>query len=245
VPEQDLSILDAAAVNALLMERRPEFVFNCAAYNAVDRAESETELANAVNTNGPAIVAAACRRLGAKFVHYSTNYVFDGLLNRPYVESDTPSPLSEYGRSKLGGEVGVLAVAPDVLLIRTAALFGGPLSFPRRILARASSGERTRVVSDQRVNPTYTRDLAVTSLELAGQGATGIVHVVAEGCCSWDEFARAVLAEVGIAAEVESIRSDAYPAAARRPLNGCLATTRYRPLRPWREALHEWAAGLK
>ncbi len=239
-----MSILDAAGVTALLTDRRPEFVFNCAAYNAVDRAESEPELANAVNTQGPAIVAAACRRLGARFVHYSTNYVFDGLLNRPYVESDMPSPLSAYGRSKLGGELDVLDVAPDGLVIRTAALFGGPFSFPRRILAQARSGLRTRVVSDQRVNPTYSRDLAVTSLELASQGATGIIHVVAEGCCAWDEFARAVLAEVGIDAEVESIRSDAYPSAARRPPNGCLATTRHLPLRHWREALHEWAAGL-
>jgi len=211
----------------------------------VDLAEKEPTLARAVNAEGPGIVAAACRRHGAALVHFSTNFVFDGAHREPYIEADEASPISVYGRSKLEGERRVLETGAQVLLIRTAAVFGGPRSFPQRIVDRARSGEKLRVVSDQRVNPTYAKDLAAAAVELVEGGTAGIVHVVAEGCAGWDDFARAALEELGLSEPVESVRSGAYPSAAQRPLNGCLATTRYRALRPWREALHEWALGLK
>jgi dTDP-4-dehydrorhamnose reductase len=186
----------------------------------------------------------ACRRHGASLVHFSTNFVFDGAHDQPYVEADEPSPLSVYASSKLAGERKALEVGAHVLVVRTAAVYGGPLSFPMRILERARSGHPVRVVSDQKINPTYAKDLAAAALELADQGAAGIIHVVNVGCTGWDGFARAVLKELGRTESVESVASAAYPAPARRPLNGCLASTRYRALRPWREALHEWAAGL-
>ena len=239
LPGEELSILDAAAVGEALAARRPEFVFNCAAFNAVDRAETEREKAFAINSEGPRVLAAACRRAGATLVHYSTNFVFDGSLERPYVEADEPGPVSVYGESKLAGERSVHTTGALALIIRTAALFGGPLSFPYRILERARDVAALPVVSDQTVNPTFARDLAAASMELAGAGTLGIVHVVGEGCCGWDEFARATLEEAGLANRVESVRTGDFPAQARRPKNGCLATTRYRPLRPWREALHE------
>jgi len=239
VSHKRVSITDAEAVDALIASREPDVVFNCAAYNAVDRAEVEPDQAFAVNALGPSLVASVCRRQGASLVHFSTNFVFDGAHDGPYVEADEPSPLSVYGKSKLEGERRVLEAGPNLLLVRTAAVFGGPGSFPHRILDRARSGERLRVVSDQRVNPTFAHDLAAAAVELAEQGMAGIVHVVADGCTGWDDFARAVLAESGVEVEVESIPSSTYPAAARRPLNGCLASTRFRALRPWREALHE------
>jgi len=239
VSHQQASITDATAVSALISERKPEVVFNCAAYNAVDRAEQERELAFAVNGEGPRILAVACRRVGASLVHFSTNFVFDGAHDRPYVEADHAEPISAYGSSKLAGERGVLEVGSHVTVVRTAAVYGGPKSFPMRILERARAGDELRVVSDQFVNPTFARDLAAAAVELAEQGVPGIVHAVAEGCCGWDEFARATMAEAGVAAEVESIPTSGYPAAARRPANGCLASTRFRPLRPWRDALRE------
>lgn len=245
VPFARLSITDAEAVDALIASRKPDVVFNCAAYNAVDRAETERDLAFAVNAEGPYYVAAACRRHGATLVHFSTNFIFDGAHDQPYVEADEPSPLSVYGESKLAGERRVLEAGPHLLIVRTAALFGGPQSFPYRILDRARAGGRLRVVSDQRVNPTFAADLAEAAVELAEQGAAGIVHAVSEGCAGWDDFARAVLEERGAGVEVESIPTTAYPAAARRPLNGCLATTRFRSLRPWREAVRAWAARLE
>ena len=211
----------------------------------MDRAELEPALAHAINAEGPRHVAAACRRHGAMLVHFSTNFVFDGKHEEPYVEADEPSPISVYGHSKLEGERRVLETGAHVLLVRTAAVFGGPHSFPQRILDRARSGEKLRVVSDQRVNPTYAEDLAAAALQLVEEGAAGIVHVVARECTGWDDFARAALEEFEVAVPVESVTSAAYPSAARRPLNGCLGTTRFPPLRPWREALHEWAAGLK
>jgi dTDP-4-dehydrorhamnose reductase len=139
----------------------------------------------------------------------------------------------------------VLEAGAHVLLLRTAAVFGGRQSFPHRILDRALADSRLRVVADQRVNPTYAKDLAAAAVELVETGTAGIVHAVADGCTGWDDFARATLEEFGVSAAVESVSSADYRSAARRPLNGCLGTTRYRPLRPWREALTEWATGLK
>jgi len=236
---EELSVTDAAGLRGALERHRPEVVFNCAAYNFVDRAESEPDLAFAVNAQGALHVARSCRRQGATLVHFSTNFVFDGAHDQPYVEADEPAPLSVYSRSKLEGERLALQAGGHVLIVRTAAVFGGPQSFPQRILERARSGEKLRVVSDQRVNPTFARDLAAAALEMADHGMAGIVHAVAEGCASWDEFARCVLAEGAIEMEVESIPTGAYPAAARRPLNGCLASTRFKALRPWQNALHE------
>lgn len=243
-----ISVTDRDAIEALLSSERPELVFNCAAYNAVDRAESERDLAYAINAEGPANVARACARHRVRLVHFSTNYVFDGALDRPYVEADLAAPLGVYGASKLEGETRVLDEQPDALVIRTSALFGDRGSaikggsFPDRILSRAMGGEPLRVVADQKVNPTYTGHLAPVALELGESGLRGIVHVVAAGCAGWDELARAVLAEFHVAAEVEAITSAGLQTAASRPLNGCLASSRVPVMRPWREGLHDWAA---
>ena len=247
VTHAEASITDRDSIDQLIRRRRPEIVFNCAAYNAVDRAETEPDVAFAVNVEGPANVALACVRIGARLVHFSTNFVFDGTLDRPYVEADSPGPLSVYGSSKLEGEHRVLDVLPGALVIRTAALFGDTGStikggsFPDRILARAFTGEPLRVVADQTVNPTYTGDLAPAAIGLGESGLDGLVHVVAAGCAGWDQFARAVLEESRVQATVNPIRSADLDALARRPANGCLASTRVDPLRPWREGLHEWA----
>ena len=245
---EQVSVSDPDAIDGLLSSLRPAIVFNCAAYNAVDRAETEKDLAYAVNGEGPANVARACSRHRIRLVHFSTNFVFDGALDRPYVESDLPAPISAYGASKLEGEQRVLDLLPSALVIRTAALFGDQGSaikggsFPERILARAGRGEPLRVVADQKVNPTHTADLAPVALELGESDLQGVVHVVAAGCAGWDEFARAVLEEFQLTAEVEPASSADLGGAARRPLNGCLSSTLVPPLRPWREGLHEWAA---
>jgi dTDP-4-dehydrorhamnose reductase len=243
VPHAEVSITDGDAVEALIEGRKPEVVFNCAAYNAVDRAESERDAAYAINAEGPRLLAAACRRHDAWFVHFSTNFVFDGAGAEPYVESDVPAPLSVYGSSKLAGEENALREGAHVLVVRTAAVFGTTTgrSFPERIVQRAKAGEKLRVVSDQTINPTYARDLAAAAFDLAGRRFSGVVHGVADGCAGWDEFARAVLAESGLPTEVESIATDAFPTPARRPPNGCLASIRYQPLRHWKDAVADWA----
>lgn len=239
VTHRQASITDAASVAALIAERRPDVVFNCAAYNAVDQAETHRAEAFAVNAGGPDHLAVACRLHGAGFVHFSTNFVFDGRHDQPYVEADEPAPLSVYGESKLHGERLALGHGGHVLVMRTAAVYGGARGFPNRFAELARKGDALRVVSDQLINPTYARDLAACALELVEEDTAGIVHAVAEGCCAWDEFARAVLAETGLARPVQSISTDLVPQAAQRPRNGCLASTRIAPLRAWREALHE------
>lgn len=242
-----VSVMDPVAVDALLSGLRPALVFNCAAYNAVDRAETERDLAFAVNAEGPANLARACARHRIRLVHFSTNFVFDGMLDRPYVELDEPAPLGAYGASKLEGEQWVLDLQPHSLVIRTSALYGDRGSaikggsFPDRILSRAVSGESLRVVADQKVNPTYASDLAAVALELAESDLEGLVHVVAAGCAGWDELARAVLAEFDVPAAVEAVSSAELGAPAPRPLNGCLASARVAPMRHWREGLHDWA----
>jgi dTDP-4-dehydrorhamnose reductase len=247
VTHDEVSVTDPDALDSLLSSRRPAMVFNCAAYNAVDRAETERDLAYAVNSEGAANAARACARHRIRLVHFSTNFVFDGALERPYVESDLPAPLSVYASSKLEGEQRVLDLVPGALVIRTSALFGDTGSaikggsFPDRILSRALRGEPLRVVADQRVNPTYTGDLAPAAIELAESGLEGVVHVVAGGCAAWDEFARAVLAEFEVRAEVTGASTAELALPAPRPLHGCLASTRVAALRPWRDGLHQWA----
>lgn len=238
-----LSISDNRAVSEALRAAQPDVVFNCAAYNAVDRAEDEAESARQANTLGPFLLAATCLEFGARLVHFSTNYVFDGELDRPYRESDLPLPRGVYAASKRAGEIAVLEQLPDALVIRSSGLFGSRGSaikggsFPERILRRAREGQSLRVVSDQFLNPTYTSDLAEAALELVKSGVAGIVHLVAAGCCSFHEFAQATVDLAGLDLQVERIATADLGAAAPRPRNGCLDSERVGALRPWPEGL--------
>jgi dTDP-4-dehydrorhamnose reductase len=246
----EVPVTDLAALNGALPHYQAEVVFNCAAYNAVDRAEAEQDAAYQVNAQGAFNVALACAEHQARLVHFSTNFVFNGSLDRAYVETDEVGPLGVYGKSKLEGEKLMSMVMPRALIIRTAALFGGDaprtrLTFPERIVEHAKAGEPLRVVSDQKVNPTYAADLAAAAIVLAATDMEGVVHVVGGGCSAWDELARATLAEFGIDCEVASVTTAALGAPAPRPLNGCLESTRTQALRPWPEALKEWAGKRK
>ncbi len=241
----ELAIEDRSAVFAAV--RGCDVVFNCAAHNYVDLAESDREEAFAVNATGAENVALACAAAGARLLHFSTNFVFDGSRTAPYVESDPPSPQSVYATSKLKGEQLVLDALPSALVVRTAGLFGvggsavEGSSFPARILARAKAGEPLRVVADQRLNPTYTLDLARACVELAGASSSGLLHLVADGCCTWHELAVEVVSLAGLGSvPVEPITSAELGAAAPRPANGCLRSVRVAPLRPWREGLKAW-----
>lgn len=240
----ELSVTDSPALARVLAEERPEVVFNCAAYNGVDRAEDPASPAWQVNAVGAGLVAEACRQAGARLVHFSTNYVFSGTLDRPATEEDAPDPQSVYARSKLEGEHRALAALPTALVVRSAGLFGAGGSavkggsFPDRILAQARAGRPLRVVDDQRLNPTSTVDLAAGVLNLLAQGMHGVVHLVAAGCCSWYEFAAEILRLAGIDQSIEPITTPAGGAA--RPRNGCLASVRVGPLRPWQDGLRDF-----
>lgn len=245
-----LDVADAAAVSRVVREARPDLVLNAAAYNDVDGAESEREHAFAVNGLGPANLARACQEAGARLVHVSTDYVFDGAQSCPYREDDAPNPLSVYGTSKLAGERAVLEAGCPRLLIRTSGVFGAGGSrvkggsFVDRIMVRARSGQPLSVVCDQVFSPTYAEDLASALLALVEQGAEGLVHVTNSGSCSWHGLAEAALRLAGISVPVVEIRAEQLARPARRPAFSVLANVRYRALglaslRPWHEALSE------
>lgn len=244
-----LSITDRAAVLSALRATSARLVFNCAAYNAVDQAESRPELAAETNATGPGVLAAACRELGAQLVHFSTNFVFSGEAISPYAENDRAEPASVYGRTKRQGEINVLEALPGAIVIRSAGLFGSAGSavkggsFPQRIIARARAGDELRVVDDQRLNPTSTADLADAAIGIAAGGETGLFHLVAAGCCTFHEFATEVLRLAAVDRPVAAITTAELGAAAARPRNGCLRSDRVRALRPWREALAAHLAG--
>ncbi len=243
---EELSVVDLDLVRRELSRSRAEVVFNCAAYNAVDRAEQEPEAAAAVNARGAGNVARACREVGARLVHFSTNYVFDGTAPRPYSEADEPRPLNAYGRSKREGELRVLEELPTALVIRSSGLFGhlGSAvkggSLPDRLLARARAGDRLSVVSDQRLNPTFTGHLADASIAAAAAGSTGILHLIAAGCCSYYEFAVELFRVAGVEAEVDPVVTTPGRTTAARPLNGCLVSSRAQPLPSWQEGLRAY-----
>jgi dTDP-4-dehydrorhamnose reductase len=249
-----LDVRAPAAVEAALLQARPDVVFNASAYNKVDAAESEPDQAFDVNALGPLNLARACAKLGARLVHVSTDYVFDGSGTRPWREDDRPGPLGVYGASKLAGEHLVAAAAgPAWLVVRTSAVLGAGASrgkggsFVERILARARAGEPLRVVTDQRLSPTYAPDLAVALLALVEAGAAGLWHVTGAEPCHWHELAVAAVAAAGLSVPVAAVTQAELGAAARRPANSVLDTGRYRgaglpPLRSWREAVAVLAA---
>jgi dTDP-4-dehydrorhamnose reductase len=245
-----LDVTDAAAVRALVARVRPDVVFNASAYNRVDAAESERERAFAVNALAPRTLARAAAQAGARLVHVSTDYVFDGDVSRPYREEDEPRPLSAYGASKLEGESHVLAAGPEHLVVRTSGVIGrrGSAqkggSFAARILSQARAGKPLRVVSDQLFAPTFAGELAEALLALARTPAAGLLHVTNEGSCSWHELAVATLRAAGVEAPVVPIAAAELELKARRPSYSVLDTSRYRSLgltrpRRWQDALAE------
>ncbi len=236
-------------VRSVLPGLRPDVVINCAAYNFVDRAETEPQVAFAVNAWGVRELARVCAELNCTLVHFSTDHVFglDEQHRTPWTETDAPGPVSVYGLSKLAGEYLARALCPRHLVIRTCGLygFGGGgkgSNFVETMLRLAGQGRPLRVVADQICTPSYTGDVAAITVDLLARGKPGLYHVTNSGACSWHEFARAVFELAGVAAEVAAISSHEYGAAARRPAYSVLAPTGLAalglsPLRPWREGL--------
>lgn len=243
---EHLDITDAQAVGAYLARLRPEVVVNAAAATQVDDLEQDPDLALKVNGLGPRNLAVACRRLGAKLVHLSSDYVFDGAKEGPYWEWDTPGPVSVYGRSKLLGEELVRQQCPEHFIVRTAWLYGlpGP-NFVTAILAKGKRGEAMKVVNDQRGTPTSALALAPQLLALARTEAFGTYHATCQGETTWYEFAVLILKTAGLTASITPCRTAEYPRPARRPANSVLAN-RLLALQgldlmpPWQTAFREF-----
>jgi dTDP-4-dehydrorhamnose reductase len=242
----DFDITDAAAAQRFV--EAGDVVINCAAYTQVDAAEKDEARAHAVNAVGPANIAHACARVGAQFIHISTDYVFAGTQRRPYEIDDETGPRSVYGRTKLAGEFAVLAAMPDAHIVRTAWVYeGGTGTDFAAVMRRLAAGDGpVDVVADQVGSPTYVGDLVGALLQVAeGSIREPVLHAANAGEGSRYEMARAVFEEVGADPErVRPVGSDRHPRPAPRPQYSVLSAERsaeagLTPLRPWRDALRD------
>jgi dTDP-4-dehydrorhamnose reductase len=256
----EMDLADADSIRRVVRDLRPDVVINAAAYTAVDRAESERDLAMAVNGIAPGILAEETARLGALLIHYSTDYVFDGRKPSPYVEDDAPNPLNAYGESKLAGERAIQEVGGRHMILRTSWVYGPRgKNFMLTILRLANEHDEIRVVNDQIGAPTSSRAVAdatyrIVERRLAGEDRAfnGVFHLTASGSTSWFGFAQAIIAQTQDRRErsprLVPVASADYPSAAKRPLNSMLSSEKARrlfgiALDPWDVEVRRLLAG--
>lgn len=261
-----LDLTDAKSIRNIMRELRPRWVVNAAAHTAVDKAESEPDLAFAINATAPEILAEEAKNIGAAMIHYSTDYVFDGSKTSPYVESDATGPLNVYGKSKLAGELALSASGVPYLTFRTSWVYGATgNNFLRSILRLAAEREHLRIVGDQHGAPTWSFDLArltahaITqvekfvaqnncSLEEAALPISGIYHASGAGETTWYGFAAEAIAELqemkpdSKLATVEAISTAEYPTEAKRPANSLLDCTKLGAAFGWQ--MLDWRRSL-
>ncbi|HEY0867413.1 MAG TPA: dTDP-4-dehydrorhamnose reductase [Fimbriimonas sp.] len=251
----ELDITDPVSVGSIASQRfgQIEWVVNCAAYTAVDKAESDVQRATEINAFGPGYLARAAGLAGAKMVHLSTDFVFDGNASTPYREDDPTNPLGVYGDTKLAGEKSALGANPQTIVVRTSWLYGpnGP-SFPRTMIQAHEAGKPLRVVADQFGNPTYTADLSRVLVDLIERNAfPGVYHASGPETMSWRDLAGiAIETWSGRPASVEPIATSDWPTPAQRPAYSALsfdkvASLRIEPMRPVREAMADFCRRLR
>jgi dTDP-4-dehydrorhamnose reductase len=243
----DLDITDTAAIHAFVNDHAIDGIVNCAAYTAVDKAESNKQLCTLLNSEAPAYLAAAIESRGGWMVQISTDYVFNGTNHTPYVETDTPSPNSIYGNTKLAGELAVSKFCKRTMIIRTAWLystFGN--NFVKTMIRLGQERPQLGVVYDQIGTPTYARDLAIVIMEAINKGITpGVYHFSNEGIISWYDFTKAIHRIAGITTcKVLPLHTSEYPSAAPRPAYSVLDKTKIKTtygidIPYWEESLKE------
>lgn len=246
-----MDITDWEQCREYFLRCRPDAVIHAAAYTAVDRAETEPDEAYRVNAVGTRNVAAASALVDAKCCVISTDYVFDGTASAPYREFDPPSPRTMYGRTKLAGEQLAVSLSRRWFIVRTAWLYGpGGQNFVETMLKLAAEREYLTVVNDQFGCPTHTADLSRFLAELIQTEHYGLYHAANSGSCSWFEFAKAILEETGMPAEIRPCTTAEYPRPAPRPGYSVLdamaiRTNGFTPLPPWRQGLKDYLAGRR
>ncbi len=252
----ELDITNAAAVDSFLAAHAPDAVLNCAAYTAVDQAESDRAAAFAVNEAGPANLARACAARRIPLVHVSTDFVFGGAGNRPLAENDTPAPRGVYAESKRAGETAIERAGCTWLIVRASWLYGlHGRNFPDTILRLAAERDQLTVVHDQKGAPTYAPDLAAALWLLMARKAEGYVHFSDSGACTWFEFACETVRQARATGllpaqrqvEIRPVTTAEFPRPAPRPAYSVLSTQKYAAIagqapRPWQDALHDYLA---
>ncbi|XXM72448.1 dTDP-4-dehydrorhamnose reductase [Lysinibacillus sphaericus] len=239
-------IADAQSTAERLQELKPDILINAAAYTAVDLCESQREEAFLVNAVAPFYLAKETKKVQARFIHISTDYVFSGDKSTPWEEQEPPSPLNVYGESKWAGETLVLAANPDTLIIRTSWLYGrSGKNFVNTIARLSQTKSKLQVVNDQFGSPTYTKDLAEAVYFLLEQ-APGIYHVSNDGSCSWFEFAKEIAAFSKCDVEISPVSTAEYGLPACRPSYSVLSNKKLNScgfyMRGWKEALYDYLA---
>jgi dTDP-4-dehydrorhamnose reductase len=269
ISRQELDLTQLEQLRDLIQESKPDLVVNAAAYTAVDKAESEPELANLINGDAPTVMAEASQAIGAALIHISTDYVFDGNQNMPYTETDIPNPIGAYGRSKLLGEQGIQQVhasSPDFryAILRTAWVYGalGKGNFVKTMLRLGAERDEVKVVTDQVGTPTWAGDIATTLTTLsthflsgASDSPSGIYHFTNSGITSWYDFAVAIFEEaaaIGFPIQLQRvvpITTPEYPTPTQRPAYSALAWQKLAALLPsypphWRQGLRQMLTEL-
>jgi len=250
IDREDFDITHQKETLSALLKIRPQWIINVAAYTQVDQCEKERELAFKVNAGGVKNLALACREIHAKLFHVSTDYVFDGKKQKPYVEGDHPAPISVYGQSKLQGESHVQDLLDDFVIIRSGGLYGKRgTNFVNTIIEKAKERDELTVVNDQLIAPTYTVDLSEAIGTLMKVSPKGIFHVVNSGYCTWYQFACKILELVGSTSKVIPVSSSQLNSPAKRPSFSVLNCRKFTEvtgmeLRPWDEALTKYISLL-
>lgn len=251
-----MDITNQAQCNGVISSYHPEVIIHCAAYTAVDAAETDTDGAYKVNAVGTRNVAVAAEKVGAKLIYISTDYVFDGQSTTPYQEYDDTNPRSVYGKSKRAGEWLVQSLCSKWFVVRTSWVYGlHGNNFVKTMLKLGQEKPKLQVVHDQKGSPTYTVDLALFLIELMGTEMYGIYHASNCGDCTWYEFTQAIFEEaqtvvgVSIQAELEPCTTEQFPRPAPRPVNSVMdhlsiRTNGLTDLRPWREGLRDFIRSM-
>lgn len=244
----ELDITNETDVTSYFRKNKPDVIVNCAAYTAVDKAESEPEPAFRINAEAPAILAAQAAATGALLVHVSTDYVFDGTGSRPYLESDPTNPASVYGKSKLAGEEAVRTSGGNAIIIRTSWLYSAfGNNFVKTIMKRGTEQGWLRVVDDQFGSPTYARDLANAILSLIPKAKANsgieIFHYANAGIISWFDFAKAIVEIAGIHCDTTPVKTGEFPVVAPRPMYSVMDSNKF--CRQFNIQIPEWHSSLK
>lgn len=251
VASRDFSLTDREAARQYIEEYRPDVVMHCAAYTAVDQAEDDVEICEAVNAEGTRILAEICREIDAKMIYISTDYVFPGDGEQFYEPEDAKAPQNVYGRSKLHGEQTVQELLDKYFIVRISWVFGcNGRNFIRTMLKLSETHDALTVVADQIGSPTYTRDLAVLLADMAESDKYGVYHATNEGVCSWAEFAAEIFRQAGRNVTVTPVPSTAYPTKAVRPKNSrmskhCLDTAGFSRLPDWQDAVRRYLSEIE
>ena len=243
---QEMDITDEASVNSVIGEAAPDAVIHCAAYTAVDAAEDNIEICRKVNADGTQNIEKKKKKLDIPMIYISTDYVFDGQGERPWLPDDERAPLNVYGQTKYEGEIAVQNTLDKYFIVRIAWVFGvNGKNFIKTMLNLGKTREHLTVVNDQFGSPTYTYDLARLLVDMIQTDKYGIYHATNEGICTWYEFACEIFKQAGLNVSVAPVTADQYPAKAKRPSNSRMSKDKleengFEKLPTWQDALKRY-----